>query len=312
VIELPASVGLVEVAPRDGLQSFKRPVSTADKVRLIDRLSDAGLPTIEVTGFAHPRAVPQLADAEEVCATIRRRPGTVYRGLVPNARGALRGVETELDELAGLITVSSTYLAKNQNMTRAQAIEQAIESFRIADGAGRAFVMAVGVALWCTYEGVIPPGETIDVIGRLHSAGIRRFYIAGSAGMEDPAQVNSLFHRLRREFPDAEFGYHIHNLAGTAMANVLAALEGGAAFLEGAICGIGGGMTMPRELGAIGNLATEDLATFLAQLGVETGVDPDEVVRAARDIAALLGITPESRTGVGVTRAEIMALSAHG
>lgn len=311
MLELPTEVELVEVAPRDGLQSFERFVSTDDKVAMIDRLSDAGLRTIEVTSFAHPRAVPHLADAEEVVARIRRAPGTVYRGLVPNARGAMRAVTTDLEELAGLITVSNTYLAKNQNMTRDQAIGQALEAFQVADGAGRRFVMAIGIALWCTYEGAIPPDETVEVVARLHDGGIRRFYIAGSAGMESPVEVSTLIRRLRTEFPDATFGYHVHNLAGTAMANVLAALDAGATFLEGAICGIGGGMTMPRELGAIGNLATEDLATFLEQLGVNTGTDSGQVVSAARDIARLLGITPESRTGVGVTRDEVMALSAH-
>lgn len=305
MLNIPDSTIVSEVGPRDGLQSFHRWVETDDKVRIVDRLSEAGLPVIEVTGFAHPRVIPNLRDAEEVCARIKRRPGTVYRGLVPNARGAERGVKAGLDELLGLITVSQTYLRKNQNMTLDEGIEQAAAAFRITDAAGQGFVMAVGVALWCTYEGVIPADDTVAVVGRLRNAGMRRFYIAGSTGMEDPRQVNRIFLRLGDEFPDCTFGYHVHNLAGTATANILAALDGGAAFVEGAICGIGGGIMMPTTLGSVGNFPTEDLVTMLDQIGVRTGLDPEAVVAASRDVAAILEIEPRSHTGAGATRREI-------
>lgn len=302
MISFPETIRVVEVGPRDGLQSLGKWIETDAKVAMIDRLSEAGLPVIEVTGFVHPKVIPTLRDATEVCARIRRRPGTIYRALVPNARGAERAVPAKLDELLGLITVSETYLRKNQNMSTDEAIEQGAASFRIADEAGIAFVMAVGVALWCTYEGTIPDEQTLGVVERLRNAGIRRFYIAGSSGLEDPRQVNRVFGKLRDAHPDCEFGYHVHDLAGTAAANILAAIEAGATFVEGAICGIGGGIAFPKQVGSLGNYPTEDLVTLLATMGIETGLDPVTIQETARDVARILDIEPRSRTANGITR----------
>ncbi len=305
MLRLPDSVAIAEVAPRDGLQSLGAWVETDTKVAMIDRLSEAGFPTIEVTGFVHPRFIPALRDAEEVCARIARRPGTVYRALVPNARGAERALASGLDELLGLITVSETYLRKNQNMTTDEAVEQAAACFRLAEAAGTGFVMAVGVALWCTYEGAIPDERVLALVGRLRNAGIRRFYIAGSAGLEDPRQVGRIFGKLADAHPDCAFGYHVHDLAGMASANVLAALDAGAAFLEGAVCGLGGGVAMPGGLGAIGNVPTEDLVAMLDAMGVATGLDPKAVQAASRDVASLLGVASRSRAGAGLTRWDV-------
>lgn len=306
MLNFPERLVVSEVGPRDGLQSLAKWVDTDAKITMVNRLSDAGFPVIEVTGFARPSVIPNLKDAEEVCARIRRRPGTVYRGLVPNARGAERALDSNLDELLGLITVSETYLRKNQNMSLDEAVEEGIRAFRIADEAGVRFVMAVGVALWCAYEGRLPEEKTIGLMKRLREAGIRRFYIAGSMGMEDPAQVASIFRRVGRELPDCEVGYHVHNLSGWATANVIAAIDGGAAFVEGAICGIGGGIAMPTSVAAVGNLPSEDLVSMLAAMGIETGIDPGAAVAASRDIAALLGIDARSHAAQVGTREELL------
>ncbi len=309
MLSLPQKMTIAEVGPRDGLQSFARWVETADKVRIVDRLSEAGLPVIEVSSFVSPKAVPLLSDAEEVFATIRRKPGVVYRGLVPNARGAERAVQARVDEMLGLITVSATYTRKNQNMTMAQAIEQNLLAFRIADAAGIPFVAALGMAFWCAYEGPIAEGDVIAVVRQLHDGGVRRFYLAGSLGMEDPLHVNLLFRRLADEFAGCAFGFHVHNLSGMATANVLAALDAGVQWLEGSICGIGGGTSMPTSLGAVGNFPTEDLVGMLAEMNVETGIDAAGIVEASREIAALLGIEPRSHRGNGATRQAVMALA---
>jgi len=306
LLNLPERITLSEVGPRDGLQSLDRWIETDTKIAMIDRLSRAGFPVIEVTGFARNTVIPNLKDAEEVCARIRRRPGTVYRALVPNARGAERALGSKLDELLGLITVSETYLRKNQNMSMPEAIEQAIRCFRLADDAGVGFVMAVGVAMWCAYEGTIPADKTIGLMRQLREGGIRRFYVAGSMGMEDPAQVGALFRRLARELPDCEVGYHVHNLSGCATANVLAAVDAGASFIEGSICGIGGGIAMPTSVASVGNLPTEDLVCMFEAMGVRTGVAPEEAVAAARDIAAMLGIEARSHAAQVGTRAELL------
>ena len=307
MIHFPASIRVAEVGPRDGLQSLGKWIETDAKVAMIDRLSAAGLPVIEVTGFVHPKTIPTLRDAEEVCARIQRRPGTTYRALVPNARGAERALASHLDELLGLITVSETYLRKNQNMTTDEAVEQAAAAFRIADGAGLGFVMAVGVALWCTYEGTIPDERTLALVARLRGAGITRFYIAGSTGLEDPRQVNRVFLKLHDAHPGCEFGYHVHNLAGTATANILAAIDAGASCIEGAICGIGGGIALPTDIGSVGNFPTEDLVTLLHEMGIATGLDPAEIVAASHDVAAILDIKPRSCTAAGASRAALLA-----
>lgn len=305
-MKFPASVIVVDVAARDGIQSFPRAVDTDTKVAMVDRLSRTGLPVIEVTGFAHPRVIPNLADAEEVCARITRRPGVVYRGLVPNARGAERGIKTELDEFLGLITCSDAYQRKNQNMSLEDGIEAAIATFRVVEGAGRKWVMALGMSMWCAYEGKIPPERVLEIVGKFRNAGMRRFYLAGSLGMEDPRQVSELFGRVLDAHPDIEVGFHVHNLAGTGMANVLAALDAGASFIEGAVCGIGGGIAMPKTIASVGNLATEDIVHMLNEMGVETGVETAEIAAAARDIAGLLGIEAGSHTAHVGTRADVM------
>jgi hydroxymethylglutaryl-CoA lyase len=310
-LSLPRKITVAEVAPRDGLQSYPRWIDTDTKVAIIDRLSDLGLPVIEVSSFAHPKVVPHLRDAEEVFERIRRRPGTVYRALVPNARGAERGTKAGVDEMLGLITISATYTRKNQNMTIDGAIEQNLESFRIAEANDIPFVMALGMAFWCAYEGLIPEDDVIAVVRRLHEGGIRRFYLAGSLGMEDPAHVNRLFSRLGALFSDTAFGFHVHNLSGMATANILAALDAGVQWLESAICGIGGGIAMPTRLGSVGNFPTEDLVAMLAEMGIETGIDPEQTAALSREISALLGVDPQSHRANGATRRSVTELASN-
>ena len=308
-LSLPSTMLIVEVGPRDGLQSFPRFVDTDTKVAIIDRLSDLGLPVIEVSSFAHPKVVPHLRDADEVFRRIRRKPGTVYRALVPNARGAERAANAGVDEMLGLITISASYTRKNQNMTIDEAIAQNLASFRIASASSIPFVMAIGMAFWCAYEGQIPDNNVVEVVRRLHDGGIRRFYLAGSLGMEDPAHVNRLFRKLGELFPTAEFGFHVHNLSGMATANILAALDANVAWLEGAICGIGGGIAMPTKLGSPGNFPTEDLVTMLAEMGIASGIDPERAVATSREIAAILRIKPQSHRGNGATRQAVSELA---
>jgi hydroxymethylglutaryl-CoA lyase len=305
-LRLPSRTTIVDVAPRDGLQSFPRWVDTDVKVKMIDRLSETGLPVVEVTNFAHPRVIPHLRDAEEVCARIRRKPGVIYRGQVPNARGAERAIPCNLDELLGLITVSEAYNKKNQNMTLEQGVAEAIKTFRIVDKAGVRFVMAMGMSMWCPYEGRIPAERVLSIMGEFRNAGIRRYYLAGSLGMEDPRQVSELFGRVFDRFKDIEVGFHVHNMAGTGTANVLAALDAGASFIEGAICGIGGGIAIPHTIASVGNLATEDIVHMLNEAGVETGVETAEIAAAARDIGRMLDIVPGSHTAHVGTRADVM------
>jgi hydroxymethylglutaryl-CoA lyase len=297
---------VVDVSARDGLQSFHRWVDTDVKVAMVDRLSKVGFPTIEVTNFAHPRVIPHLRDAEEVMERISRRPGITYRAQAPNARGAQRAVAAKTEEILGLITASETYNLKNQNMTLARGIEAAIETFRVSDAAQIPFVMAIGMAYFCAYEGIIPEDRVLHIVERLRDGGIKRFYFAGSLGVEDPRHVNRLIRRTLDRFADVEIGFHVHNLAGNGMANIVAALDAGATFIEGSICGVGGGIMTPTTMGAVGNLATEDIVNLLNQMGVDTGLSTEAVVAAAQDIAKLLDITPQSHVTAAGTRESIM------
>ena len=306
MLNLPAKLTVVEVSARDGLQSFPLWVDTDVKIRMIDRLSEVGFPVIEVTNFAHPKVIPNLKDAEDVMQRIKRRPGTIYRAQAPNARGAQRAVTAQAQEILGLITCSEIYNRKNQNMTIERGLDAAIETFEVARAAGISFLMAIGMAWWCAYEGEIPQTRVLAILGRLREAGIRRFYLADSIGMEDPGRVGSLFRAVRENYPDLELGFHAHNTAGNGLANVLAAMDAGISFVEGAICGIGGGIMTPTSMGSVGNLATEDLVHFLNTTGVETGVSTEKVISAARDVAQMLDIKSNSFVVASGTRQNIM------
>ncbi len=301
-MKFPQRMTVVDVAPRDGLQSLPKWIPTELKIRMIDRLSEAGYPVIEVSGFGSERALPMLKDAEEVFAGITRRPGTIYRGLAPNAYGAKRAVNAGADEILGLTIGSATYLKKNQNMDPEKGIAEAIQAFQTAEEAGRSYVAAIGMAFWCPYEGLIPEEKVVYIVQRFYDAGIRKMYLAGSVGMEDPRHVNHLFTRLNDQFADIELGFHIHNVSGMATANIVAAMDGGAKWLEGASCGIGGGIAMPASVGSVGNFASEDLVRLLSVCGVETDGSADEALAAARDIAEMLDIEARSHSMLGCTR----------
>ncbi|WP_197277159.1 hypothetical protein [Sphingomonas profundi] len=308
-MRIPGSMQVVEVGPRDGLQSLGLPVSTDAKLKMIEILARAGLGTIEVTGFAHPAKIPQFADAEALCERLPRHAATRYRAMAPNARGAARAVATQVDEVLGLVTASAAYSARNQNMTIDAAVGDAIVAARLAERANKDFCVAIGLAFWCAYEGTIPPDRVLGIIGRFHDAGVRRLYLAATVGLESPAQVSALFERALDRFPDLRIGFHVHNLGGRAAALALAAIDAGAAWIEGAICGIGGGIAMPASMAATGNYATEDLVCILDDCGVDTGLDQAAVVAAARKIATLLGIEPRSFAANGAWREEIRRLS---
>jgi hydroxymethylglutaryl-CoA lyase len=305
-MNLPDHILLVDVAPRDGLQSLPKWVDTDTKVWLCNRLTELGVPVVEVASFAHPKVVPNMRDAEDVFARITRKPGTVYRGQAPNVRGAHRAIEAKVGEMLGLITVSETYTQHNQNMTNDECVEQNIQSFRLAERAGIPFVAAVGMAFFCPYEGLIAEERVEDIVGRFYHAGIKRQYLAGSLGMEDPAHVGRLYRRLYAKFPGIELGFHIHNMSGMATANILASLDAGVHWLEGAICGLGGGMAIPSSAGSCGNFPLEDLVTMLEECGVKTGMDALRVQAAAHEIGEKLGVPVQSHRGAGATREIIM------
>jgi hydroxymethylglutaryl-CoA lyase len=306
-MNLPERVSIVEVGPRDGLQSLEQSYPVETKVKMIETLAAAGFPTVEATAFARPDVIPQLADGAEVLARINRSEGTVYRALVPNAKGAERAVAAGADELLGLITATDTYNLKNSNMSVAENLDQIEATSGIAHDAGKPIVVAIGNSMFCPYEGEVPEQRVIDMIERMRGSGIDSFYIATSTGLDGPTKVARLSSMIIDRWPETSLGLHMHNTNGMALANALAGMQSGISFLEGSICGIGGGLRMPDGMSHYGNIATEDLVHLCTELGVDCGVELDVALDAARAVKELLGLeTTFSSALQGGTKAAVL------
>ena len=298
-MKFPKKIKVIEVGPRDGLQSLNKWIPTQDKIKMVNLLSSANFPVIEVSSFAHPKVVPMLKDAEKVFEQINRKTGIVYRALSPNLKGTFRAVETKMvDEILGLLTVSETYSLKNQNMTLDDAINEAGKSLKLCEKHDVNFVMAIGVAFYCPYDGLISNEKILSVVKRLYDKGIRRVYLAASTGMENPSNINYVFNKTRDKFPDLDCGFHVHDRIGMAATNMFSALDAGATSVEGSICGIGGGIAMPHGTGDYGNLPTEDIVTMLNRSNIETQLDTKLVHETAEKISSLLKINSNSRTNI--------------
>ena len=298
-MKFPKKIKVIEVGPRDGLQSLNKWIPTQDKIEMINLLSSAKFPVIEVSSFAHPKVVPMLNDVEKVFEQINRHTGIVYRALSPNLKGTSRAIETRMvDEILGLLTVSETYSLKNQNMTLDDAINEAGKSFKLCEKSDVDFVMAIGVAFYCPYDGLISNEKILSVVQRIYNKGIRRVYLAASTGMENPANINYVFNKIRDEFLDLDCGFHVHDRIGMAATNMFSALDAGATSVEGSICGIGGGIAMPHGTGDYGNLPTEDIVSILNRSNVETQLNTKIVHETAEKIASLLKIKSNSRTNI--------------
>lgn len=306
-IEFPTAVTLVEVGPRDGLQSLTEIYPADVKARMVEILADAGLQKIEVTGFVRPSYIPQLADGEEVFKRISRKPGVVYRALCPNRRGAERAAGAGVDEILGLITASESYNRKNSNMTVDENLAEAAAMAKVAQDAGIPMVMAIGVCMFCPYEGELPESRIIELIEQLRASGIDEFYLATSVGLDGPRKVHRTFSLIREHWPELPLGIHLHNTNGMALANALAAMDAGATRFEGSICGIGGGIRMPYGMAHYGNVSTEDLAHMFFEMGIDTGVDVERLVAAGREVQELLGLeTTFSYASAGGTKQTVL------
>lgn len=307
-IAYPARATVVEVLPRDGLQSLSRIYPAAVKARLVELLAGTGVPKIEVTSFAHPAKVPQHADAEEVFRLVRRRPGTVYRALVPNVRGAQRALAAGADELLAVMALSEAYNARNVGMTVDESVAEVLAVADAARAQGVHTVAALGLVLFCAYEGEVPRERVLRVAGALEAGGVEEIYLSTSTGVDSPRPLGDLLLALREAAPGLRLGVHLHEGNGQALACALAALDAGVEVLEGSACGVGGGIRMPGGMAYSGNLASEDLVAMLAACGVETGLDPEAYEAAAREAAALLELEHvPSRALAGATRAAVRA-----
>jgi isopropylmalate/homocitrate/citramalate synthase len=289
---LPRRVTVVEVGPRDGLQNERGVIATADKIRFIDLLSEASFPVIEATSFVSPKAIPQLTDAAEVMAGITRRPGVRYTALVPNVRGMERALAAGLREVAVFTGASETFVQHNIHMS----ITGSIESFRpvlaMAREAGVRVRGYISTAFGCPYEGAVEPEAVRRVAGMLLELGVGELSIGDTIGVARPNQVVEVIAALAPLAGIERLAMHFHDTRGTALANVLTALQLGIAIFDSSAGGLGG---CPYAPGASGNLATEDLLYLLSGLGVETGIDLEGVVAASAFLARARGQAPASR-----------------
>jgi hydroxymethylglutaryl-CoA lyase len=302
---LPSSIELVEVGPRDGLQSLYQVLPTEDKVRMIEMLVDCGFRTIEAVSFAHPKVLPQMADAQEVMSRIKRKPGVVYRGLVPNAYGAQRAAACGVDEMVALISCDDELNLKNQGMTIAENIRQ-IESLKqIADDNDIRVIAGIAAAFFALGQGLTPTETVSNIVSRLKEFGINKFYVASSFGMADPKQVYTTVSHLYEKFPDVEIGLHLHNRNGMGLANAVAGMMAGVRWLEGAFLGIGGDAWIPGNAEILGNIPMEDLINLSQCMGIDTGIDLGKYLEASSFIEKLIGKKSHSFVVRGGRREEL-------
>lgn len=284
--QLPPDVTLYEVGPRDGLQNESRMVPTDDKVKLIDALSETGLRAIEITSFVNPKWIPQLADGAEVSRRIVRKPGLVYSALVPNRQGLDAAIASGMKEVAVFMSASETHNKKNINKTIAQTLTAFRETVPPALAAGvrvRAYVSTV----WgCPYEGAVDAGRAIDIAVRLSELGCYQISLGDTIGVGNPQQTRDIVKRALAVLPVERIALHLHDTRGTALANILAALDLGVRDFDSAVAGVGG---CPYAPGAAGNVATEDLVYMLEGMGMKTGVDLDRLVEAGNVAERILG-----------------------
>ncbi len=290
--DLPRRVTVVEVGPRDGLQNEAELVSTSDKVRFIDLLSAAGFTEIEATSFVRPSAIPQLADAAEVMAGLTRREHTRFSALVPNRQGMERALAAGVGEIAVFTGASESFVQHNIRTSIAGSIDGFKPVMAMAQAAGLRVRGYISTAFGCPYEGSVAPDAVARVADMLLELGVAELSIGDTIGVATPNSVVAVTERLVEVAPINMFAMHFHDTRGTALANVLTAMQLGIARFDSSAGGLGG---CPYAPGASGNLATEDLLYMLHGMGIETGVDLAKVVEASTFLAGVRGKAPASR-----------------
>lgn len=289
---MPTTVRLVEVGPRDGLQNEAQPIDVADKVRLVDDLTDAGVSYIEVGSFVSPKWVPQMAGSAQVFAGIRQRPGVTYAALAPNLRGFEDAVAAGVKEVAVFAAASEAFSQRNINCSISDSLQrfEPIMNAALAHGARvRGYVSCV---LGCPYEGKVRAEQVAPVAKALHEMGCYEVSLGDTIGTGTAGDTRRLFEVVSAVVPRAQLAGHFHDTYGQALANVYASLLEGISVFDSSVAGLGG---CPYAKGATGNIATEDVLYLLQGLGIETGIDLERLIAAGQRISTVLGRTNGSR-----------------
>jgi hydroxymethylglutaryl-CoA lyase len=288
VAELPDSVRIREVGPRDGFQNEPETIPTDEKVRLIGLLAESGLRRIEVTSFVRPDVIPQLSDAEEVLGRIERPDGVAYSVLIPNERGLERALahRDRFDEVNLFLSASETHNRKNVNRSIEESLAGLERTIAGARAEGLRCEGVISVSFGCPYEGEVLVERVLGIAERLAAAGCEEVAFGDTTGMANPRQVAEFLAAARERLPGVELTAHFHNTRGQGLANVHAALAAGVDSFESAFGELGG---CPVPPGATGNIATEDLVSMLEEMGISTGVDLDRLLAASREVQGVLG-----------------------
>lgn len=302
----PASIRVVEVGLRDGLQAVLDPIlSTTDKVEVVRLLIDAGVREIEAVSFAHPKVLPQLADAEALMAAVPRVPGVRYRGLVPNEIGARRAVETGLDEIVLVVSADDEVSVRNQGRTVSDMLVELEGVSRLVEHSESDLLVGVACAFFAPARGPVPWAETLRVVDAAADMGAAGLYLAATSGMEHPYELAEGLVRVRERHPHLRLGSHLHNRNGFAMANALAAMGAGVDWLETSFGGLGGDMWFPGHPDVLGNAPTEDLVHLCDTIGVDTGIDLARYREVVDFVARRTGRPSVSFVSRGGTRDEL-------
>jgi len=287
-MNLPSHVTVCDVGPRDGLQNEKEPISTENKLALINRLIEAGVPQIEVSSFVSPKWVPQMADAEELFARVDRSKGAKLLGLIPNEKGYDRAAAAKVDGVRLVVMASETFQKKNVNRSVEDGMRECEAIARRAKSDGLAVGIGFGTSWGCPYEGHVDPARVVDLANQAIEAGMDEVEFADTTGMADPAHVSMLLAQATKTIPVERITCHFHNTRNTGFANVLAALGEGVTRFDSSIAGLGGCPFAPR---ATGNICSEDLVHMLHAMGIGTGINLEGLVETAAWVEGVVGHT---------------------
>lgn len=285
-MDFPKTVTIKEVGPRDGLQNEKQFIQTEDKIEWINLLSETGLSYIEITSFVNPKWIPQLVDAIEVSKSIIRKKDITYAALVPNERGLQRALEVNIDEVSVFMSASETHNRKNINKSISETFPVLKLVINEAIASGKKVRGYVSTVFGCPYEGKVSTDAVLSVSEELFSLGIYELSLGDTIGVANPKQVEDVLTEVLKRFPSEKIAMHFHNTSGTALANVLVALNLGITNFDSALGGLGG---CPYAPGASGNLATDDLHYMLNSMGIDTGIQRKQLIQAALFIEEKLG-----------------------
>lgn len=290
-IKWPEKIIFCEVGPRDGLQNEKTMLSVERKIELIERSADAGVKIVEVGSFMNPKAIPQMADTDEVCLKMKRLPGVEYRALVANLKGVERAKAAGIDKVKLVLSASESHSKANLKRTSAELLDGFKQCIAYAADNGVEVSGAISTAFGCPFEGKIPFAKVEYIAEKMRELGMTELSLSDTTGMANPAQVFDLCAHMMAALPDVRWFLHFHNTRGMALANIITGMQAGVIRFDASLAGLGG---CPYAPGASGNVASEDVIHMLHEMGIETGVDLLKMMEAARLLQQWVGHPTDS------------------